>query len=806
MGNQAAASLDVAIGSSRLSTNWKNKKLSWAELVERLRTTTRTPETVKEYKAAGKQDRDRIKDVGGFVGGFITGGRRLKNSIKHRQIVTLDADFATAETWPNFTKILPGVAAVCYSTHTHTEQQPKLRIIIPVDRPLDVAEYIATARQLAAMIGIEDFDPTTYEPERLMYWPSAPQDGIFFFEEQTGDFLSADAVLNRYTDWTDSSSWPVSEREGTIVRRELKKQENPTEKRGPIGTWCRMFSVSDVIDKFLTEEYEPGEGGRYSYKHGTTTNGLVIYDDDLFAFSHHSTDPSSGKLCNAFDLLRIHKFGHFDEGAEPKTPANKLPSFLKMEAFCKTIKGFKAALLKDRPSAQTEFAEYAETDEAGQPVSDEDWAERLVMDRHGVCDATLENLHLIIENDEGLKGRFIYDEFGERILVLMDLPWRKRNPNKRTGIDVFNPAGDFADLMRYIERQYGIYSLTKMEQTLQILMNSRNFHPVKDYLSGLAWDGVKRIDTLFIDYLGVADTEYARAVSRKTLLGAVARIFEPGCEFQWVLTLAGPQGIGKTMILKKLAGCWFSNSLVSIEGSRGYEACIGVWINEMAEFAAVKRSEVEPMKNFISSSADKYRKPYAKTTTENPRSCIFIGTTNERNFLKGMGGDRRFWPVVCMETEPLFSVHTDLTEKIISQVWAEAVAAFQSGEQLHLEDRIESLANRMQKEHVEIDERKSMVEEFLERKLPADWESRDLQSRRIWLSDSLVNESGTEVRQTFTIKEIFAECFGRDPLECDTRQSRPIAHIVAQLDGWEATGKAKRFPIYGLNKYYERSK
>jgi hypothetical protein len=321
--------LAIAIGKSRLETSWKNKQITWSALLQKLKEPRITGETSEEYRKMSKPDRDNKKDVGGFVGGTLKQGRRKAENVANRTLITLDMDeviVPASEVWSDITTFNDFAAAV-YSTHTHTEDHPRLRLVIPVSRPVTPDEYQAISRMLASDLGIDQFDDTTYEPHRLMYWPSISQGAPYFFQVQDGSFLVPETVLDRYIDWTDTSYWPESSRMSIRISSLLKKQEDPPAKKGVIGAFCRAYSIGEAVAKFLPDVYTPGKTpDRYTFAGGSTSGGVVVYDDK-YTYSHHGTDPASGILCNAFDLVRIHKFSELDEKARPDTLVNKLPSF-----------------------------------------------------------------------------------------------------------------------------------------------------------------------------------------------------------------------------------------------------------------------------------------------------------------------------------------------------------------------------------------------------------------------------------------------------------------------------------------------
>lgn len=323
--------IGIAVGASRKSINWKNQELLWSELVERLSLVTRTTESAKEYKSLPKPRRDEIKDVGGFVGGTLSSGRRKAEAVLSRRLLTLDLDHLTPYDNPwQIVQLILGCAAAMYSTHSHTDGAPRYRIIIPLSRPVSPDEYTAVSRRVAGDIGIDLCDDTTFESHRLMYWPSASLDAPYVYEYLDGPWLDVDEQLSRYVNWRDSSEWPVSSRKQDIMQRLAKKQGDPTEKHGIVGAFCRVYSIEDAIDQFLPDVYSKCDDDRYTFTGGSTSGGLVLYENGKFAYSHHGTDPAGGKLCNAFDLVRVHMFADKDDDAAPGTPVNRLPSYQAM--------------------------------------------------------------------------------------------------------------------------------------------------------------------------------------------------------------------------------------------------------------------------------------------------------------------------------------------------------------------------------------------------------------------------------------------------------------------------------------------
>lgn len=322
--------ITLSVGESRQSTVWAPTSFSWEQLVARMENPVRTQETVAAYADMSKDQTTVIKDVGGYVGGRSVDGTRKAGAITDRQLLALDADFAHAGLWEDW-QLVVGHQALVHSTHGHTKAQPRLRLLIPMTRPVSAEEYAPIGRRVAEWLGMDYFDDTTYEANRLMFWPSCPIDGEYIFEHCEGPILDPDAVLATYADWRDIQSWPRSQRaQQKAITRMGEKQGDPLTKPGMIGAFNRVYSISAAIETFLSDRYEPCGEGRYTFTGGSTVGGAVVYDNDTFLFSHHDTDPISGRLCSAYDLVRLHLFGDQDNGE----PLEKCPSTQAMYELC----------------------------------------------------------------------------------------------------------------------------------------------------------------------------------------------------------------------------------------------------------------------------------------------------------------------------------------------------------------------------------------------------------------------------------------------------------------------------------------
>ena len=304
--------LPIAYGNSCYAKTWANKTTAWEDLCERLKNTIRTTETVEEYPKLKKDDRDRAKDKGGFVGGYLKGNRRKRETVVCRSMLTMDADHAEIGFIDRFASECR-YSSCLYTTHGHTPEQPRCRIIVPLTRDITPDEYVALARYFASDWGIDQFDECSYKPSQLMYWPTTPANGEFISKTAEGEWLDPDVYLTAHPNWKDCSLLPTSSRESAVREASGKKQEDPLAKPGVVGAFCRAYGIAAVIETYLADVYEPSAmAGRYDYIPADSSAGVVVYDDK-FAYSHHATDPACGKLLNAFDLVRIHRFGDDDE-------------------------------------------------------------------------------------------------------------------------------------------------------------------------------------------------------------------------------------------------------------------------------------------------------------------------------------------------------------------------------------------------------------------------------------------------------------------------------------------------------------
>lgn len=359
-GRHADTEIRIAVIKKGDRGHSKNKTVTWSWLVDRLS----SPEvdrkhTLPEYLDLPIDKQNRLKDVGAFVGGPFSDGMRKGTHLIERTVVTLDIDQATAE---QIDDLRLGISKVCKyeffasTTRKHTKKKPRWRLVFPVTRPVSIEEYGPLSRILASKVfatvgeSMDAVDDVSYRPAQIMYWPSVCKDAKFEKIHNEGKLLNPDKVLEAFGDWQDWTKLPYSELRGKKRPTTGKKAENPTEKAGWIGAFCRAYDVERAIEVFLPDVYERGDEHsskpRYTYAHGSSSNGAIIEDDGLFLYSHHGTDPCAERLVNAFDLVRIHKFGDMDVDCDDETPPAECPSFKEMIRF-----------ISDDPDVIAELAE-----------------------------------------------------------------------------------------------------------------------------------------------------------------------------------------------------------------------------------------------------------------------------------------------------------------------------------------------------------------------------------------------------------------------------------------------------------------
>lgn len=794
--------LHISTAGSRRATQWPESIVLWSDFTGRLEKPIRSTETLEEYLAMPKARQDELKDVGGFVGGTFAGGRRKSANVQGRDLAALDLDNIPAGQTDEVLKRVDGLgcAAAVYSTRKHSGYVPRLRVLIPFDRTVLPDEYEPVARKLAALLGIGFCDPTTFDVNRFMYWPSCCSTGEYVFRVYDKPFCNADSLLAMYGDWKDMAQWPQVPGAEKLEQRRVAKQEDPTAKKGIIGAFCRTYSVTEAMGRFIAGIYEETTTpGRYTFTGGSTVGGAVVYDGDKFLYSHHATDPCSGLLVNAFDLVRLHMYGDRDDLAKEGTPANKLPSYIAMSRLALEDPAVAELIAKERH--EEAVAAFAAQEPEGE-VSEEDmsWLQRLSVDGSGNYQKTVNNIIIVLQNDARLKGRIMTDEFACRGVVIGPVPWNEET-GKRQWMDV-----DDDGLFWYLETYYGFAQQDRQDKATAIVGLQNKINTVKQYLQGLKWDGVRRVDTLLTDYLGAEDNAYTHAVIRKFLCAAVARAVSPdGVKFDTMPIFTGPQGIGKSTFLRILGKEWFSDSLTNFEGKEAAEMIQGTWINEVGELTAMNRQETSAVKQFLSKQDDIYRAAYGRHTERYPRRCVFCGTSNEGDFLKDTTGNRRFWPVDVGVRPAEKSVWKDLPKEA-DLVWAEAYTYWVLGEPLYLSKELEEMAALQQEGHTETSGKEGLIRDYLEKKIPQNWDQLSIGQQRQFAQGYLsgAEEAGLKEREKVCAAEIWTVCLGGEVKYMKNTDGREINGILTRIGGWKKMKSPRYFGPHGSQRGFER--
>lgn len=756
--------------------------------------TVRSAETFEAYLKLPKPQQDDLKDVGGFVGGAFSGTRRKANELVSRSLITLDLDNVPSGMTDDVLRRVDslGCCATVYSTRKHAPWQPRLRVILYLDMDCTSEEYGAIARKAAELLLGEQMgwaDPTTFEASRLMYYPSTSSDGEFIFRHYDKGMLSKDGMLALYPDWRDVTAWPTVPGHEAVNKTQLVRAGDPTEKKGIIGAFCRLYTVEDAMEKFLPGIYTPTDTpGRYSYSAASTTGGAVVYEDGKFLFSHHASDPICNKLVNAFDLVRIHKFGDQDDDVKPGTPLTQMPSFRSMSQFALAIEEVKKGVLSSGSTAAEVFSK----------ADDKNWMIDLELDRNGVLAKTTDNIMLIMRNEPELKNKIVTDVFTGTGLVTGVVPWNKTRTWRR-----WSDADD-AGLRWHLEKKYKISAREKTYDALAIIGRENEINRVRDYLNTLTWDGTPRLDTILIDYLGAEDNCYTRAVMRKTLCAACARAIHGGVKFDTMPILVGPQGIGKSTLIGALGKEWFTDSLTTFEGKDAAELIQGMWIVEVGELSALWNREINAIKQFLSKTKDDYRGAYERRSSEHPRRCVFIGTTNSDEFLRDVTGNRRFWPVELLQQKPTKSVFRDLADEV-NQIWAEAYVKYRVGEKLYLNPQENELAVESQERHQMDDGSRARIEAFLDTPIPMDWYRLDLSLQKSIISgNSLETEDVLYSRARVCATEVYDVIMGGNGQYYDRREIARIKAILSNLPGWEKERTPSKYGRWPNQRGYKR--
>lgn len=767
---QSTRDFFVLILKNRKEAKGEQKKVSENAIHNELQNPVRLDITRQEWDKLPPDEQADYKDGGLYLLAKSKDGRRTSKSLEALSGLVLDLDKAPDDILYRLKK-LP-FRVICHTTFKSKSGALRVRIIILFLRDVTPEEYVRLAHIIAKEIGEEYVDPSSYRPTQAMYFPVVPKDGEFWCKRTEGPLLNPDDYLGKA--------------EGGDISNPSKPEngDDPGKKAGIIGAYNTVHPIKALLDNELSGIYEPtNDPMRYHYRGADSTAGVIVSSNGYIR-SFHASDPAYGHRLCPFDLYRIHKFRHLDKGVPQETPINELPSQKAMIAFAK----------KD-PAVQKEYQKRQQ--------SLNTWKAKLKRDKMGNIVPCLANLNLILLNDPELSS-IRYNLFS-RQYEADHLPWRR--------LTTYWSEGDRNNLFCYLEKNYGFYSGCKIAFGASIPTH-RSYHPIRDFINEQVWDGKERLETLLIDYLGAEDSLYTRAVTCKVMVAMVARIFsDVPVKFDYMPIICGPQGIGKSTLLSKLAirSEWFTDS-VSVADMRDVKK-VGEKIQkklivEISELQGMPTTELESIKAFLSSSCDTFRKAYATDAEDCPRQCIIWGTTNSTNgYLRDTTGNRRFWPINVSGHGTKHS--WDLDEATVGQILAEAKYRLDQGEELYLSGDLAKAAETMQRDAMEKDDREGLVMQYLNTLLPENWEEMTVAERQNYIANPI---DGLVVRDRVSVIEISCECFCRDPKAKLSRKEGDAIRAIMQAhsDEWalhtDRNGKpsAQMRKPYGKQRVYYR--
>lgn len=700
---------------------------------------------------------------------------RTKVAVVHRSALSLDIDYPTEDFLTDLDLKLPYAAAV-HTTFKSTALEPRYRLIIPLDRVVAPDEYHAAAGAVMQLLGEGQFDPGSVQAERYMFMPSAGSPEDYYSDVLDGPLAPADALLTQFN--PDLSALPAP--------KPHKNKRDPFGIEGTIGAFNRAYQdFADLITEYDLP-YETAGEERWHLVGASAAAGMSMAAEGL-VYSHHSNDPAYGVMCSAFDLARLHLYGDLDEGLSPQTPVNRRPSHTAMlETATEDLRVVRELIGSD-------FDE--DMDATADAITGNDWQLGFTRDpRTGTPKDEIGNWDLIARHDPAFRALY-FNELTMAIETNADLPWRKLTPGRET-ID----GKDRSSLALHIERTYSIRPPRAYLDDLvnDVACHSRRVNPVRDYLESLRWDGKPRMEVCLP---GVTPTTYTRMVARKVLVAAVARMYEPGIKWDHMLILFGPEGLGKSWWVDKMAR-GYSSELGPIGNKDTLIALQRSWIMLADESTSLRKSDFDAQKSFITQTADVFRMPYDREAGLHKRHCVIWGTTNDQVFLRRQEGNRRFL-IVKSEGKVDFD---QLTDHYIDQVWAEAVAAYRAGEKLFIEGEWSEMAAEAREDFTEEDALSGQIQSYMDTLVPENWNQMSPETRQFWLEnrgDDLQAVGDTRIDRVCSV-QLWVEALGNRRGMHRRTDLLEITKALQQLPGWRQLPGNTRIGPYGPQKVFER--
>lgn len=771
----------IALGTKRNGlegSKTKQVEWEWGELVQRLKNVTYAEHTLAQYAAMTKPQRVEAKDCGFFIGGLANGRK-----VVYRQIISLDIDDADENTLKQLRDWLKGRAYIIHSTHSSTPESPRYRVVAPLNRIVQSDEYGALMRILSDKFNIP-IDESTFDFSRIMFLPSVPKDAEYFFESKDGRPIDVEETLAELEDWKDLSA---------VMPPKALKVQDPLKKGGLIGAFCAKVSITEALETYLSDKWTKGKNGRYSLIGATTFDGGIVYDNNLLFYSNHSSDPFQGRSHNAYDLVRLYKFGDDKKTGEAG-----------MLALCEQLD-----IKADAGKKHNLTIEGLEDDEAKAILK-----ETLTIDKNGNLHKSLTNAVAILEYDPDLRGVFGYDLFAEAPTIRRVPYWRTNDapvpPQEHCqNVIDYKEMADYDESFTrgHFEQRYDFDVRTCLTDALNIVTYKNSFHPIRDYLNSLEWDGVKRLERIFIDCFGVNDTLYSREVGKKFFTGAVRRVFMPASKMDYIPVLVSEEGLGKSTFIRRMAKLWGSDTFYTFSGGKeAYEQLRGVWILEIPELDGVQKRSTNNRKAFVTKGEDRYRSAYLKYTKTYKRQCVFIASSNDVVFLDDPSEDgRRWWGLMCNPANVKIDIFSDeFRDVLVDQYWAEAVTYYLEGVLPVLSPAAEAEARVLRQIHKAESIEEGALIDYLNMPVPDDWYKRSVAERTHYWEHEKELWSG-KPRNTVCTTEIAREFFGNGRGETNAHRGREIGDAIRATGLFVQDGSKQRFGEYGIAKAWVRT-
>jgi predicted P-loop ATPase len=807
----------------------------------------RTKEKYSEYINADKMTQLSIKDVGGFIGGETEGNKRTNGIRITRKLLTLDIDTKVPNVLPYLERNIPFFCLI-HSTHKHNQDENRFRIVAPLSREVNEDEYQALGRRIAYRIentphetfkGL--FDETTFQPNRLMFFPSVSSDAEYVCEllnldmtQENQNIIDVEKVLEEYLDYNDVYEWfqPEKVNEEQIGKSSLVNKQ-PLKAKGLVGAFNRTYSISRAISKFLPDIYKKEYNGRYTFSGGDSHGGGIILNEDTLFYSHHGTDPANLYYRSAFDLVRIHKFGSHDKGYTPEKEIEggvleKSDSFISMIEFCRSLPEVVEhsdtnISLMQRLEQQEQYVSNTFNDEEQEvkaEKTEEEKNDKAWLVQLDGLKSDYAKLDILFENDENIGNLFYYDTFRDNICFNKKPFWHRTFTE---GIALQDK--DMSHIYVHLEKVYGIKGDKKIEHAVVVDADKIQKNKVLDFFESLKWDGKERLETFFYDFFKVELNPFTRVAFKHWLVGAVSRIYKAGSPMDYLLIIKGKQGIGKSLFFKKLATMDFdkptdhlySDTKIDFDRAKdSYEQLEGIWIYEWKELAGMNMSEQESIKAFVDKTEDKFRRSYGRRNVEIKRRVAFGGSTNEKTPLRDRTGNRRFLVMESQlnQQECYIKDPKKFNQEYKDQLIAEAIQLYKNGYDIfQWTDQEMDYWDKTNEDNLTANDFIGLIGSYVSMKRPYTWYSMSQNDMRLYVDAYDFQNNNTSIityqkqplfdPEKMCIQEIWFICLKQKEPTINRFHRELIVQAMEHL-GWVHEKRQTRFGVFGNQNTFSR--